>query len=160
MINISVSNERPIIDIGATPNRPRIDIGIPSGGQSLSASINGVKLRGSLTYLDLYLVKGNVNTSEHWNANPLYVPDIGEMVIYTDRRTVNGINYPGIKIGDGNAYLVDLPFIGDDLYEQIMGVLSNHINNSDIHVTTEEKEFWNNKLNCEVENGTLILNRL
>ena len=44
---------------------------------------------------------------------------------------------PGIKIGDGLAYLIDLPFTDSELID--------HINNTTIHVTAEEKNFWNNK---------------
>ena len=66
---------------------------------------------------------------------------------------------PGLKIGNGNAYVGDLPFVDEDIREQIM----EHIENQDIHVTLGEKSFWNNKLNVndqsEVEEGALILNR-
>lgn len=158
-IDVLVNTQKPKIDIGVSVRRPDIHIGMPSGGGAISASINGVKLKGPLTYLDLFLVKGNVNTKAHWESNPLYVPEIGEVVIYIDRQTIEGVDYPGIKIGDGNAYLADLPFLGDDITTQIMDALSDHINNTDIHVTTEEKNFWNNKLNCEVSSETLVLNK-
>lgn len=53
---------------------------------------------------------------------------------------------PGIKIGDGSAYVVDLPFV---------------------NVTSEQINFWNNKVNCYLEpeiiedgnNETLIFTR-
>ena len=50
---------------------------------------------------------------------------------------------PGIKIGDGAAYVQDLPFVDEELRDKIM----DHINNPDIHVSLREKLFWNNKLN-------------
>lgn len=41
--------------------------------------------------------------------------------------------------------------------------LLTHIQNNNIHVTSQEKEFWNNKLNVtdfqEVTNETLIFHR-
>ena len=29
------------------------------------------------------------------------------------------IDVPGIKIGDGNAYNIDLPYVGDDIEQKI-----------------------------------------
>ena len=72
---------------------------------------------------------------------------------------------PGIKIGNGNAYVQDLAFIDTDLRDKIMG----HIENQDIHVTLGEKAFWDNKVNIddshdipyeELEDEILIFNRL
>ena len=53
---------------------------------------------------------------------------------------------PGIKIGDGSAYVVDLPFV---------------------NITSEQVNFWNNKVNCYLEteltdegnNETLVFTR-
>lgn len=84
------------------------------------------------------------------------------IIVYTDKgqTTKDGqiINIPKIKIGDGNAYCVDLPFIDDDIFN----IINNHINNSTIHVTQAEKDFWNNKINSsdEVEEENLIFTRL
>ena len=122
-------------------------------------TINGVTVKGNLTYLDLFLAKENINTKAYWNSQTSYIPEFGEIVIYQDRNVIDNVLYPGIKIGDGSAYLIDLPFVGDELYNQIFGLLTNHINNTEIHVTSEEKTFWNNKLNCDVENGTLVFSR-
>ena len=69
------------------------------------------------------------------------------------------VNIPGIKIGDGRAYVQDLPFIDEELRDTIM----EHINNQDIHVSLQEKLFWNNKINVndsmELVDGSLIFNR-
>lgn len=123
-------------------------------------TINGVTVQGDLTYIDLFLAKQSIDTKAHWDNKPTYVPEPGEIVIYTDRNVINGLSYPGIKIGDGNAYLVDLPFLGDDVFMNIIALLEDHINNTDIHVTPEEKQFWNNKLNYSINNEILILNNL
>lgn len=102
------------------------------------------------------------DTLEGWNNKVNFIPEQGQIIIYTDKTTVvdeegKTIKYPGIKIGDGNAYLIDLPFIGDDNVE----LLLDHINNRTVHITQEERIFWNNKLNCEnhINDQTLILNR-
>ena len=74
------------------------------------------------------------------------------------------VNIPNIKIGTGNAYVQDLAFVDEKTRE----ILMNHINDNDIHVTLQEKLFWNNKVNIddayaqihqELEDETLIFNR-
>lgn len=99
-----------------------------------------------------------------WESDKSFIPKRGELVIYSDRGQVEEdgelVDVPGIKIGDGLAYLVDLPFVGDDQAQIITGLLRDHANNHDIHVTLEEKEFWNNKLNFVLSEENLILNRL
>lgn len=64
------------------------------------------------------------------------------MYIYSDARSyeeeytennetlTRTVYVPGIKIGDGSAYVVDLPFV---------------------NVTSEQINFWNNKVNCYLE---------
>ena len=104
------------------------------------------------------------DTTANWNANLHFIPLRGEVIIYTDHGHMddgfgNTIDVPGIKIGDGNAYLIDLPFVGNDVRYQILSELRAHSGNTLIHVTPEEKEFWNNKLNYVVNNDNLILNR-
>ena len=112
------------------------------------------------------------DTTANWNAARGFVPMAGEIIIYTDynsyQKEVNGriktILIPGIKIGDGGAYVQDLPFVDEDLRDTLM----DHINNMDLHVTLGEKTFWNNKINVddayeavhdELVNEMLILNR-
>lgn len=85
--------------------------------------------------------------------------------IYNDSQTVTTY-IPGIKIGTGNAYVGDLPFIDEDTREELL----LHINNGDIHVTANNKSFWNNKINIDdtvididtgaLDEETLIFTRL
>lgn len=112
------------------------------------------------------------DTTANWNAARGFVPMAGEIIIYTDyssyQKEVNGriktILIPGIKIGDGGAYVQDLPFVDEDLRDTLM----DHINNMDLHVTLGEKAFWNNKINVddayeavhdELIDEMLVLNR-
>lgn len=89
------------------------------------------------------------HTTEYWQAHSSYIPAAGEIIVYSDRNN----NIPGIKIGDGLTYVVDLPFIDD--------TIMTHINDATIHVSAEDRAFWDNKINCEdtVENEVLQLNR-
>ena len=74
-------------------------------------------------------------------------PELGQLVIFTnlrERTKSDGttITSAGIKVGDGNTTIEQLPFI-DWFYW-------DHINDKNIHVTAEQKTFWNNKITCEV----------
>lgn len=112
------------------------------------------------------------DTTANWNAARGFVPMAGEVIIYTDydsyQKEINGrvktVLIPGIKIGDGGAYVQDLPFVDEDLRDTLM----DHINNMDLHVTLGEKTFWNNKINVddayeavhdELIDEMLVLNR-
>lgn len=101
------------------------------------------------------------DTTVNWQANSSFIPAKGDIIIFFDKETIikdgEEIVVPGVKIGDGKAYNIDLPFVGDDIIEQLFA----HISDSNRHVTLQEKKFWNNKINCEdiVGNETLIFNR-
>ena len=84
-------------------------------------------------------------TTAQWNLNPSTISKKGAFYIYTDYKNQNGVNIPGIKIGDGNAYVVDLPFVTDWL--------------SDGLVTDEERAFWNNKITAYAEGKNLVLTK-
>ena len=67
---------------------------------------------------------------------------------------------PGLKIGNGNAYVGDLPFVDDDTRD----LLLSHIQNNEVHVTPNEKTFWSGKVDIdesfgEVYDDTLIFTR-
>ena len=103
------------------------------------------------------------DTTANWNANIHFIPFRGEIIVYSDYGHIddgfgNQIDVPGIKIGDGNAYLIDLPFVGEDQKRIILQQLQEHANNQEIHISQAERKFWNNKLNCDVKNGNLIFN--
>ena len=90
-------------------------------------------------------------TTEYWNDKPQLIPKKDTIIIYTDYQSKeeegNIINIPGIKIADGSAFLIDQPFVDEDIRK----VVSSHINNSDIHITPQEREFWNNKVRCYLD---------
>ena len=102
-------------------------------------------------------------TTEYWNSRIGYIPKAGEVIIYSDYKTMEKdgelVDVPGIKIGSGNGYVQDLAFISEDDSEALM----EHIDNGNIHVTLEKKIFWDGKLNVddmnEVVGETLVFNR-
>ena len=87
-------------------------------------------------------------TTAEWNAKLDYRPPAGMLVVYTDFQVIedeqgNKTYVPSFKIGDGNAYLIDKPFIG----AADSKLLQEHIEDTGVHVQPGEREFWNNKLN-------------
>ena len=104
------------------------------------------------------------DTKENWNNHRNFIPLRGEIIIYTNKSQAednfgNIINIPGIKIGDGNAYLVDLPFVGDDVRKEVLQELNEHINDWNVHVSSSDRDFWNNKLNYDIDDDNLLFNR-
>lgn len=97
---------------------------------------------------------GNIlsNTKEGWDAQPSLVTEKNTIYVYTDYyQDQDGTLLPGLKIGDGNAYLIDTPFIDSKMMD--------HIYNTSIHITEEQRRFWNNKVRCqdsEIQNQTII----
>ena len=76
-----------------------------------------------------------------WNSQPELVSERGYVYIYSDyRKNDQDQDIPCAKVGDGSAYLIDLPFT-DDIY-------AKHIINTHIHVTDGEREKWDNKVTC------------
>jgi len=117
---------------GSTPSKPlqihlrdanvsRFNINIPFAASNdyntLSGLpyLNGVVIRGHLTSEDLHIPEEKVNTKEFWDTQTTYKPSLGEIVVYTNRTTIDNVVYAGIKIGDGTTFLADLPFFGDDI---------------------------------------------
>ena len=92
-----------------------------------------------------------IGTTAYFEGVKTTVPPRGQLVIFSDLRSIeitksggskSTITSAGIKVGDGIKTIEQLPFI-DWFYW-------DHINDKNIHVTTEEKTFWNNKITCEV----------
>lgn len=85
-----------------------------------------------------------VNTTDGWNSQPNLVSVKNTVYVYSDyRHDEEGNSYPAFKVGDGLAYVIDLPF-----NDELMAV---HIADSSIHITDEEREFWNNKVSVFVD---------
>ena len=99
-------------------------------------------------------------TQEEWNQTIDLIAEKDVVYIYTEYYNEQGQlkKTPGLKIGDGINYLYDLPFVHNpQFYDDFI----SHIDNKNIHVTTDEKVFWNNKININelVKNQNLIFNR-
>lgn len=91
-------------------------------------------------------------TTEEWDSQTTLVSEENAVYVYTDYKTIDGEQIAGFKVGDGLAYVVDLPFTD--------AVMESHMNDTDIHVTSEEKAFWNAKVRGIVAGENLILTDL
>lgn len=84
------------------------------------------------------------DTTENWNTRTFLIGKKDCLYVYTDYKQEDGKDIPAFKVGDGLAYLIDLPF-------SYMG-----------NVTAEQIEFWNNKVTAfidTVEEENLILSK-
>lgn len=97
-----------------------------------------------------------IGTTAYFNSEDVKttVPPNGQLVIFSDlykRTNSEGVEITsaGIKVGDGNTSIEQLPFI-DWFYW-------DHIKDPHIHITEDERTSWNKKISCEVDNETLNL---
>lgn len=92
-------------------------------------------------------IKLKRDTTAHWNAATGFIPLAGEVIIYTDYRSENGTDVPGMKVGDGQTYVQDLPFQSGVTHNDIL--------------------FWDDKINIDdsgetnagLPNNTLVFSR-
>ena len=82
-------------------------------------------------------------TTEYWENHPLQTTK-GCVYVYTDYQQIDNNDVPGVKIGDGNAFLADLPFLD--------AVYAKHIADTVIHVTQADRDRWDNKVTCYLAN--------
>lgn len=83
------------------------------------------------------------HSTEYWNSHPTLLTQAGYIYIYSDYKQSEGEDIAGIKIGDGTSYLIDMPFIDKPL--------DDHIADAVKHITSTERDFWNNKVRCFID---------
>lgn len=100
-------------------------------------------------------VRVESDTTAGWNSQTTYVPKKDTIIVYSDYKTIvqDGVTklVAGVKIADGSAYVVDLPFIDDELRAE----LENHIADKEVHLQEGERDFWNSKINCVLDGEIL-----
>lgn len=70
------------------------------------------------------------HTTAEWNAMPGYQSKSGSIYIYTDYTVESEQTIPAVKIGDGMAYVVDLPML--------------------TAVTEADRQRWDNKVSAAI----------
>lgn len=109
-----------------------------------------VTMQSLQDYLNLHLDKQVMfGTKAEWDAQVGLVSEPNKLYVYTDYKTDgSGRNLAGIKVGDGNAFLIDKPFI-DELY-------FDHVQDNSIHVTAGDKLRWDEAVNCYYSSGDML----
>lgn len=102
-------------------------------------------------YLNVNLNKQVLfNTTAAWDAQVQLQSQANTLYIYTDHQVDSEGNViAGIKVGDGNAYLIDMPFTDSAIME--------HISDNVRHISAEERVFWNNKVSCYLADNDRII---
>lgn len=84
------------------------------------------------------------DTTAGWNAQPTLIGKAGCIYIYSDyKQNSQNQDIAGIKVGDGQAYLIDAPFIEEILY--------SHITDNVAHITAAERTSWDGKVRCYID---------
>ena len=125
--------------------------------------INNVELIGALSAEDLGLGRVLYDTTANWEAQGQIVTEAGVVYVYSDAFYLeddvgNRTPIAGIKIGDGNAYLNDMPFVTDAMTAAII----RHVTDTTVHITPQERAFWNNKVSSFLDHAdqeTLVLSK-
>lgn len=105
--------------------------------------LDGTILQGDVSLTSLHVPHILSDTVAGWAAKSSLQSQEGYLYVYTDHQTISGVNVPGLKIGDGSAYLIDLPFID--------AVYADHIANTIIHVTQADRARWDSKVTCFID---------
>ena len=95
--------------------------------------------------LNINTAKFYINTKEHWDSQLDLIAEQNVLYFYSNYKTINNKNVFGLKLGDGTSYLIDLPFETQ--------ILDEHIIDQTCHITNEERESWNNKVTCYVNDN-------
>lgn len=123
-----------LLTINLLDETEQLDVGLTSE-QSLEVTLgSGVSVVGDQVHYD---------TTAHWNAQAQLIATKGHIYVYSDYTEIDGEPVAGFKVGDGTTYLIDLPFAAGN-----STVMDDHIRNTVVHVTAEDKAFWNSKVTC------------
>lgn len=116
-------------------------------------TINGVAVQGAKVLSDF----GNIVTAQYITladrkerSGEVSKRDV--MYVITDYTTdSDGKPEPGISLGDGNAYIGDLPVIAGIAEQTIQ-----HMANAAIHVSDKDRTSWDDKVKTTISGDTLI----
>lgn len=108
-------------------------------------------ISGSIIPYPIDMSHVHYDTKANWDRQTFLIAERGHLYIYKDAEVtyINGrrVTYPGIKIGDGSSYLIDMAYsvVGSD-HEKLI----NHIQNTAIHVGSGDRINWNDKVSVSV----------
>lgn len=119
-----------------------------NSNEQMSAEFNSNVEPIQAEFGTVYVVSGDCRvlyaTTATWNSQPQLIADRGYIYIYSDyRQDEQGNKIASMKVGDGTSYLIDMPFMDKLLYAHLSDTVS--------HITSEEREFWNDKVRCYID---------
>lgn len=138
------------VEFEETPSRQQLN-----SGENISTLFG--KIKKFLADLNPIAFDGidipiHYGTTEYWDSQTMLIGEKSHIYVYTDYTTTeyngNSVFVPNIKIGDGNAYLIDNPFITTSIED----LLQLHIEDNIKHITEQERAIWNNKVSCHLSN--------
>lgn len=121
-------------------------------------SIEGVTLMGDKTFYELFpnflnsFSKTYYGTVDSWASQRELISEKNVLYVYTDYYEFDGKQLPAFKLGDGSAYLIDLPVLD----AMIDAKIEAHMADTVCHITQEEREYWNAK-NRVIEDGDRLI---
>ena len=170
-IEMEVDNNNYNLDFGIS-----INPGTSSGGNynmlRNKPSIEGIVLQGDSLLTDFGTNNIYFNSTEGWDSQRDLIGKKGAMYIYSDHNQLvkdgQTINVPGIKIGDGLAYLIDAPFIDNALSQNVVDMITSEtidqLEQANRLVSVADRIRWNNKVSAVMDSGleseNLILSNL
>ena len=150
-------NAKISVEFEETANRQQL-----SSGDNLPTLFGKIKrFLSDLNPIAFTGISDNIHygTTEYWNSQPTLIGKNNHIYVYTDYTTITSDgeikNVPNIKIGDGNAYLIDNPFITTSIED----LLQSHIGDNIKHITDDERSLWNGKVTCYLsaaDNETIV----
>lgn len=154
-INIDFSTS-PTPTIRLESSEAPVDADFNNSAEPVDAQFQSNVMPLEAQFGTIYVVSGDCRvlyaTTATWNSQPSLISQMGFIYIYSDyRQNEKGENIPSMKVGDGNAYLIDMPFSDEVLYK--------HVDDNVRHITQEEREFWNNKVRCyasDIQDDVLV----
>jgi len=147
------------VDLTSTPQPVSVGLNsdAPVNAQFNSDEAVNAEFNSNVAPIDaqfgtVYVVGGDCHilyaTTATWNSQPQLISDRGYIYLYSDyKQNEQGQYIAGMKVGDGTSYLIDMPFTDSLLYDHASDVV--------IHLTQEEREFWNNKVRCYIDPNQL-----
>jgi hypothetical protein len=149
MINLSTHIALPSFNIGfddltaSNTSYVKLDTTETTVQEILEELERSSKASGAKIYYD---------TKENWQKQTSLVSEKGSIYVYSDQYLDNDTPIPALKVGDGLAYVVDLPFADKIFYEHIM--------NNSIHLSEQDRWKLENSVCAEmsqVDNENLTL---
>ncbi len=126
----------------ATTEYVKLAIGDAENTQyELSRDTDDLILTGTDGSVSKVKIPVEYGTISEWAGRAGEVSQQGVFYVYTNYGIDDeGNDIPAVKIGDGKAYIGDLPFTKTDFLL--------HQQDTSIHVTQAEKDAWNDKVRC------------